>query len=876
MNKSIMKKTFILLLAISFGLMMFSCGGTTQNTTLNSTSSSTTTNQTTSGSTTSVNQTTEGTTTNQQTTTEQTTTTEQNTTTTEYQTITIPEQNYQVDNGSFETGNLSGWTIVSGNAFSDMGVTNETDINETTAYNKDGNYLYGMYDEAQTGQLRSSNFVIAGTGYISFKLGAGYNPGLTYISIVNAITNVELYRFANSDFNKEDYDSYQTTNNQAKLNGYIADLSDSVGLEVYILIVDQSTQNYGYVTFDHFVTFYQNIALVPDYTLAEDIKPVFQNSSSTPNELPNGDFGSGTLEDWTVIGESDSFLDSHINSNHRLSNRPNESSVGVLRSSAFKVGGEDLLSFRLGATKHPELTYMSVKVVGTNQEVFRTYSDRWKEADEENTHLYYIDLSNYHGQRLYLEFVDNSRGDWGLLSIEDIQTYYETLPTVLDEIAVNLLDPILSNPDFTEMRSYVDNLMTGITDETERLTFQKTFYATIDGISNIKGTWPSVVHYNRNATTFIYTGDIPAMWLRDSSAQVLQYLQFMNMDQDVKLMIKGLLKQQFEFIRRDPYANAFNQDGSVFERKFEIDSLCYPIWLAYEYYNITNDDSIFDTFFIMTVQTILDTLEAEQHHSDDNYRISNDYDRSIGSQDVNLDSGLIWTGYRPSDDVAYYKYNIPENMFAVATLERISELFTTLNLDDSIQEQAASMAQVVRTAIATYGTYNDPTHGTIYVYETTGNNADPNSSTEKLLMDAANIPSLLSAPWLGFCEEDDPTYLNTRSFILSTDNPYYYEGTYASGIGDPHDMVGSTDNPHPDVPVPWHMAIAMQAITSTSQDEVTTCINYMTNTTAGTYVMHEAFNANDPSDYSRDFFTWPCSLYAYVYLTKVLDVNLNQ
>ena len=215
-------------------------------------------------------------------------------------------------------------------------------------------------------------------------------------------------------------------------------------------------------------------------------------------------------------------------------------------------------------------------------------------------------------------------------------------------------------------------------------------------------------------------------------------------------------------------------------------------------------------------------------------------------------------------------------MFAVATLERISSIFSEFNLDFSIEQQASSMAQIIRAAIETYGTYNHPVYGKIYVYETTGNNEDVNSTSEKLLMDAANIPSLLSAPWLGFCNTEDETYQNTRAFILSTDNPYYYEGTYASGIGDPHDQVGSTDNPHPDVPVPWHMAIAMQAITSNNLEEVKTCVNYMTNTTAGTYVMHEAFNANNPDEYSRDFFTWPCSLYAYVYLTKILDINLNQ
>ncbi len=796
-------------------------------------------------------------------------------TTTTLMTSTVDGPTYQVINGGFETGDLSGWMVLSGNAFVDGGVSDSDYIEGSVNANKDGDHFYGIHDEAAVGMMVSDSFVLGGSGYISFRLGAGYNEGLNYVSIIEVGSGVELYRFGNSAFDRENYDSYQNGNDEARLNPYIANLAESIGKEVQILIVDNSTRYYGYLTLDDFVTYYDAVDAVPDFPEAIDIKPVFPECSDTGYTVANMDFSEGTLAGWSVVGEKTSFLDSHINDDHFLSNRPNETSVGILRSSAFKVGGENLLSFRLGATKYSDVTYMSIKLVGTNTEIFRTYSDRWKDTDEEKTHLYFVDLSAYAGQCVYLEFIDNSRGDWGLLTIEDIITYYDYLPDVNDEIAVNLLEAGISDPDYEEMRSYVDNLIAEIVDIDEKLTLEKTFYATIDGITNIKGSWPSVLEYNQNHTTFIYTGDIHAMWLRDSSAQVLPYLQFMNMDEDVKLMVKGLLKLQFEFIRRDPYANAFNPDGSVFERKFEIDSLCYPIWLAYEYYTITGDTTIFDKFFMMSVNTIIATLDAERSHSDDNYRIENAYDRSIGSHDVNRESGLVWTGYRPSDDVAYYKYNIPENMFAVATLEKIATIYENLDLDPETMALAGTMAMEIRAAIETYGTYEHEVYGKIYVYETTGFNSDPESAGDKLLMDAANIPSLLAAPWLGYCEKNDPTYLNTRAFILSTDNPYYYEGTYAAGIGDPHDMVGSSTNPHPDVPVPWHMAIAMQAITSSDQTEIDILIGYMTDTTAGTYVMHEAFNADNPGEYSRDFFTWPCSLYAYAYITKILHVDVN-
>ncbi len=791
-------------------------------------------------------------------------------------TTAIDTTAYEISNGGFETGDLSGWTVTSGTAFSRFGVTAAVSYGGTVPYGKDGTYLYGVFAEDLVGTMQSEPFTIGGSGYLSFKLGGGANPGLTYLSIVDAATGIEYYRFGNSAFQRTDYAVDPSGYRVENLVGYVADLSLRIGTTVRLVIVDQSTANDGYLTIDAIETYHPEIPVFSGYRAAIDVKPVFADAAGTPNILYNSDFATGTLAGWTVVGEAGSFLASHLDANHRLSNRAAETAVGMLRSGAFKVGGRGLISFRLGATKHPDLTYLSIKKVGTNEEVFRTYSDRWHEADEENTHLYYIDLSAYAGSCLYFELVDNSRGDWGLLTFEDLDTYLPDYPTLTDEIAVNLLDPFDVEPDYAQMRSFVDTLIADISDSTERLTFQKTFYSTLDGIDNSKGSWPSVVSYRANGTVFIATGDINAMWLRDSSAQVLAYLQFMTIDPDVKALVEGLLKQQFEFIRRDPYANAFNADGSAFERKFEVDSLCYPFWLAYEYYRITGDAKPFDAFFLIALDQAIETLVAEMAHSDANYAIANEYDRNAGVNAFAPGVGLIWSAYRPSDDVTYYRYNIPQNMFAAATMAKMAALIDELGLDPTIGLMAEGLATGIRQAVETYGIYDDPVYGTIYVFETDGTNTDPASATGKLRMDAANIPSLLSAPWLGWCEPDDETYLATRAFILSTDNPYYYEGTYASGIGDPHDGVGSGSNPHPDVPVPWHMAIAMQALTSTDDAEIATCVGYLLDTTAGTYVMHEAFNANDPAQYSRDHFTWPCALYAHLYLTRVLHIHLDE
>ena len=764
------------------------------------------------------------------------------------------ESVYQVKNGNFETGDLTDWETA-GEAFSALGLSKEENAG------KSGEYFFGKFEESQEGCLTSSAFKVGGSGFITFKLGGGMNEGLTYISVVEARTEKELFRFGNENFEEADADL---------LVPYKANLSRVLGKEVKLKIVDASKANYGYLCFDDFVTYYENEPS-DAFTLAKDIKPVYMSATAASSFIPNSDFSQG-LSEWQTAGEEDCFKMEHIK-NGKLSNKSNSGAVGVLRSTPFTVSGIGVISYRLGMTADPDSTYLSVRKSGTNEEIFRTHSDRWKREHGESTHLYYLDLSAYLGESVYLELVDNSREEWGAFSFKNLQTVYTSLPMDLtDETAYDILVKVSSSPDYAMMRTQMDGIIDGITDETLRKTFENTFYATIDGFTNDSGSYSSVLRYNQNGTVFCYTGDIHAMWLRDSSAQVLQYLQFMKVDADVRNMVRGLLLKQFELIRRDPYANAFNADGSVWERKFELDSLMYPLWLAKQYYDITGDGEIFNNFFLVTMERLLTVLENETHHSDAVYSIhSADLGKGVNSFQ---DCGLIWSGYRPSDDVCYYKFFIPGNMFVVATLEDMVDMFKDIGLDSAMQTRMSTFAASVRKAIETYGVYQHPKYGKMYAFEVDGTNANINSAEGKLLMDAANIPSLISAPWLGYCETDDATYVNTRNFVLSDDNPYYYEGTYASGIGDPHDQVGSSADLHKEIPVPWHMGIAMQGLTSTDQAEIEKCVEYMTNTTGGMYVMHEAFNANQPTDYSRDYFTWPCSLYAHLVLTKIFNFNL--
>ena len=768
---------------------------------------------------------------------------------------------YRVENGGFESGDLAGWSA-EGNAFSVLGVSDALLTADGKVNNKVGTYYFAKYNEEEEGTLLSEEFEIGGSGFITFRLGGAMNEGLTYVSVVESVTEKELFRFGNTAFDPSASDV---------LTAYKADLSVALGKTARIKIVDRSTANYGYVCFDDFATYYES---EPNdaFVLAEDIKPLYTGAESTPSVPQNADFSLG-LTGWQTTGEADCFTVSQIDSQKRLSNKSASGSVGVLRSPAFTVSGTGIVSYRLGMTQNPDLTYLSVMECGTNEELFRTYSDRWETGHGESTHLYYLDLSKHLGKAVYFEIVDNSREEWGAVSFEALNTLYTELPmTLTDETAFDCRREIDTNPTYSVMRETVNGLTETIESEGMKKTFANTFYATLDGFTNKDGSFGGVLRYNDNGTVFCYTGDIHAMWLRDSSAQVLQYLQFMKIDKDVQNTVRGLLLKQFEQIRRDPYANAFNENGSVFERKFELDSLCYPLWLSKRYYDITGDTEIFNRFFEITLERLLSVLQSETAHSDANYSVSAvDKDKGVNEFE---NCGLIWSGYRPSDDVCYYKFFIPGNMFVVAALEDMVEMFDEIGINADLRDKMAAFASSVRQSIETYGVYNHPTYGKIYAFEVDGTNADADSAKGKLLMDAANIPSLISAPWLGYCDAEDQTYLNTRAFALSDDNPYYYEGEYASGIGDPHDTVGSSDNPHKDVPVPWHMAIAMQGLTSTDRAEKELCVKYMTATTGGAYVMHEAFNANNPSEYSRAYFTWPCSLYAQLVLVDILGFNL--
>lgn len=395
-------------------------------------------------------------------------------------------------------------------------------------------------------------------------------------------------------------------------------------------------------------------------------------------------------------------------------------------------------------------------------------------------------------------------------------------------------------------------------------------------------TIDTTVHFRMldgNPDTFVYTGDIHAMWLRDSGAQVWPYLQLANKDEQLRLMLEGVVRRQLMCINLDPYANAFN-DGPVgsywesdntdmkpelHERKWEIDSLCYVIRLAYEYWKVTGDDSVFDETWLKAVNNILTTFIQQQRKDGVGpYRFTRKTDRSTDTLNNNglgapvNPVGLIVSCFRPSDDATTLQFLVPSNLFAVTSLRKAAEILTVVNKDEELAAKCTALADEVENAIKKYAVVDHPEFGKIYAFEVDGfGNA--------LLMDDANVPSLLALPYLGDVDVNDPVYRNTRRFVWSTSNPYFFKGKAAEGIGGPHvgyDMI-------------WPMSIMMKAFTSTDDAEIKQCIETLMTTHNGTGFMHESFHKDNPSNFTREWFAWQNTLFGELILKLVNDGKLD-
>lgn len=395
-------------------------------------------------------------------------------------------------------------------------------------------------------------------------------------------------------------------------------------------------------------------------------------------------------------------------------------------------------------------------------------------------------------------------------------------------------------------------------------------------------TLDTTVHFrlkNDLPDTFVYTGDIHAMWLRDSGAQVWPYVQFANEDGRLKSMLEGVIRRQFLCINLDPYANAFN-DGptgsewasdytsmrpELHERKWEIDSLCYPLRLAYHYWKVTGDTGVFDENWLKAVENILQTFKEQQRKEGKGpYRFQRKTERATDTtvndgwgSPVNP-IGLIVSVFRPSDDATTLPFLIPSNFFAVSSLRKAAEILSEVNGNDGLARQCTDLASEVEQALKKYATFEHPKYGTVYAFEIDGFGS-------RLFMDDANVPSLLALPYLGDVDVNDPVYQNTRRLVWSEDNPYFFKGKAGEGIGGPHigyDMV-------------WPMSIMMKAFTSRDDGEIRDCLRMLMTTDAGTGFMHESFHKDNAEKFTRKWFAWQNTLFGELILKLIGDGKLD-
>lgn len=372
--------------------------------------------------------------------------------------------------------------------------------------------------------------------------------------------------------------------------------------------------------------------------------------------------------------------------------------------------------------------------------------------------------------------------------------------------------------------------------------------------------------------TYVITGDIDAMWLRDSSAQVWPYLPLMKEDPALQQLIAGVINRQTRCILLDPYANAFYKDTNkispwktdhtemkpgVHEHKWEIDSLCYPMRLAHGYWEATGDASPFDDAWRQAVLLSLKTFHEQQRkHGPGPYYFQRQTDTASDTLTGNgygnpaRPVGLIFSMFRPSDDATMYPLLVPSNFFAMVSLRQVAGMLEHIHHDKDSAKQCRALANELEKALKKYAVVQLPQGGSGYAYEVDG-------FGKSNCMDDANVPDLISLPYLGAVKRDNPLYQTTRDWSLSTRNRYYFKGRAAEGLGGPHSGPNMI----------WPLGLIIQGMTATDDEEIRHCLDTLQRTQDGTGFMHESFDKDDSHKYTRPWFAWANTMFGEFILT---------
>jgi len=427
-------------------------------------------------------------------------------------------------------------------------------------------------------------------------------------------------------------------------------------------------------------------------------------------------------------------------------------------------------------------------------------------------------------------------------------------------------DMTQGRPRFSERKFYSDAVEAFLKERSSRIADPALASLFVACFPNTLDTTVEPGTFEGKPDTAVLTGDIEAMWLRDSSAQVWPYLPLAKNDRPLRDLLEGVIRRQARCILIDPYANAFMADlnapplpwslkdktelkRGVGERKWEIDSLCYPIRLSHGYWRQTGDTGPFDQRWREAMRLVVDTLRIQQrkqgdgpYHFQRESTVSTETLPAAGLGNPVRPVGLIASGFRPSDDACIFPFLVPSNLFAVTSLRQLAEMAHAILHDDTLANSASSLASEVEAALRQYAIATTP-NGTIWAYEVDGYGS-------QLLMDDANVPSLLGLPYLE-SSPDAALYARTRAFCWSERNPWFFRGSAGEGIGGPHigrDMI-------------WPMSQIIYALTSTRGDEIRSSLSMLKNAASGFGFMHESYFKDDPRRFTRAWFAWANTLF---------------
>lgn len=393
----------------------------------------------------------------------------------------------------------------------------------------------------------------------------------------------------------------------------------------------------------------------------------------------------------------------------------------------------------------------------------------------------------------------------------------------------------------------------------------------------------------QGAQSFIVTGDIDAEWLRDSTNQLAQYQKLTTKDPSLYTLILGAINTQAEFVIESPYCNAFqpprpsmldpNYNGQqdqvhpayepnfVFECKYEVDSLANFLSLANQFYETTKSVEFLTPRWYLALDRILHVLDRQSEPTfspDSGMYHRNEYtfrrQAMSGTETLNLGgignplnsgTGLIRSAFRPSDDASTFGFFIPGNAMMAVELNRTAHMLKASgsSADKKLVDELSSRAKKITEGIYSHGVIQHKVFGEVFAFEVDGYGS-------AILMDDANIPSLLSLPLLGFVDKDNQIYQNTRKMILSQQgNPYFLSGPVFHGIGGPHIGVENA----------WPMSLLVQAMTSDSAEEIMRCLETVKNASS-MGLINESVNVLRSSDYTRSWFAWANSVFAQTIL----------